>query len=278
VRTPFVAIAQHDTLFVGPAPLRDVLSAMRANDWLKCMHFQAASTMDYVNKVKLRYGMEIHPKKVPELTDQIFPLAFWYGRTHIARSDYYREFILNRTIGAGDHLEELWGVRQLTEMKETGDPAMAHEKYGNYVLDHSEEVLYHLSGRRVQAAPEQLIGGGEDNCAGNVEKSDDSNSRGGHNLPPNHALACAEDQKCPSLALPSVMDKGSEGLPWTSARSRQADVPGLASTTQIRTKSPLLNPRGRFRQQCFACGIKGHSYRHCPNIKTAPMTETIKFG
>jgi hypothetical protein len=59
VRTPFVMVAQHDNFFVRDVPLREVLVAMRQHDWIKALHFQATATVNYVEKVRRRYGMDL---------------------------------------------------------------------------------------------------------------------------------------------------------------------------------------------------------------------------
>ena len=73
--------AQYDTLFFLYVPLRSLLQCMDGttqphprntveqkgdadNDWLKCVHFQAQSTMNYVAKIKLRYDIIHCPRKL----------------------------------------------------------------------------------------------------------------------------------------------------------------------------------------------------------------------
>ena len=240
VCTPLVMICQHDNLFVADAPLCSIATAMQENTWLKAVHFVATATTNYKNKVKQKYGIELQPRRVHGLEEfPLIPLVFWFGRTHVAQTDYYRDFVLNRQLKTGDHLEELLGETQLRDLLENG--MAAHETYGNFVLDQGTEVLYHLSGRRARA-----VSNGEDIQRGS-----------------------AADNKNMAKSAVSVMSSPS----FTAARSCRAIVPGLEPPTPVSSEAPT----GRFRQRCFHCGVKGHSYRYCPS-KKLPETETIDLS
>mmetsp|Transcript_18366 Transcript_18366/g.52985 ORF Transcript_18366/g.52985 Transcript_18366/m.52985 type:complete len:387 (-) Transcript_18366:336-1496(-) len=261
VRTPFVMVAQHDNLFVKDISLRDLLSVMETNSgWLKCVHFQATSTIDYVNKVQRRYGLRLETRDVEGLAQPLVPLAFWYGRTHIARADYYREFVLNRPLRLGDHLEELLGVQQLNEMLAAKELKDVHRKYGNYVLNEDEEVLYHVSGRRVHAA----------------EQCNDANTCVGFGNGHDAIRTEIDGTVCNNR---TSLSSGPVGSSFTTARSCLAIVPGLSvASSEMRRDCGAAKPRGRFRQSCFHCGAKGHSKKWCPDIQSQAATKTIDFS
>lgn len=259
IHTPFVMIAQHDNFFVANVPLRFILSAMEHNpSWLKAVHFQATATTNYVDKVKRRYGLDIQPRVADNLEYPLIPLVFWFGRTHVARTDYYRDFVLNRKLQTGDHLEELLGETQLKDILKNG--MAVHALYGNYVLNQGKEVLYHLSGRRARAVQE----GSEQ--YGNSSDLQQQQQEANVNY----------DQVDKNVVSEKEIREAASGstASFTTARSCRAVAPGLELLPLPNSGPP---PTGRFRQKCFHCGVKGHSYRHCPDVKVVE-TDTIDLS
>lgn len=254
LETPFVMICQHDNLFVADVPLRSILTAMNENPWLKAVHFCATATLNYIQKVKKRYGLDVQPRMVEELTFPLVPLVFWFGRTHVARSEYYRDFVLNRELKTGDHLEELLGETQLCDVCKNG--MKAHALYGNFVLDQGKEVLYHLSGRRVRAVNEERPCNDEATLQQNTEGNDEKGS-----------------EKMEDTDQTDASNDGTSS--FSTARSCRAIVPGLEFLPE--TSGPP--PTGRFRQKCFHCGVKGHSFKFCPDsTRNLPEVETIDLS
>ena len=274
INTPFVMIAQHDNFFVKDVPLRSIIVAMQKNSsWAKSIHFPATATLNYQQKVHKRYGINIEKKRMEcdDASFQVIPLVFWYGRTHIGRSDYYREFVFhpNRraTLKTGDHLEELLGESQLRDIREHG--MSAHEPYGNYALiftdteGNEDEVLYHLSGRRARAIEEQ--GGGVHGEIPETAAASDSD---------NHD----NQQETMTLGKSNTLDTANNGS-WTTSRSCRAVVPGLYLPPIPTIANNDSNaPKGSFKQKCFHCGIKGHSFRFCPDRIRPPETQTIDLS
>lgn len=261
VSTPFLMICQHDNFFISKVPLRSILTTMKREPWLKACHFGATATMNYVAKVKQRYGLDILPRHavVDSIEFPLIPLVFWFGRTHVARTDYYRDFVLNREIEVGDHLEELLGERQLKDMQQTG--MEAHDLYGNYVLDQGKEVLYHLSGRRARASAQEgaALGTSTDNRDWHTKEEEEEEHK-----------SLDDHQSVPGKEASNNTES------FTTARSCRAIVPGLELLPS--PPSCTTRPSGRFRQRCFHCGVKGHSYRYCPDAKQAIETETIDLS
>ena len=253
---------QHDNFFIRDVDyLKQLIQFMEketTKTWLQCVHFPSTATLNYVQKVKRRYKFDLQKycKKLPQDTSQLrgefIPLVFWYGRTHLARTSYYTgqsstpttstvRVLGEFTLKAKDHLEELWGTKQLRDIMElkkssqcsdggVDDFEEVHSKYGNYVFfdslvegEHEQhEVLYHLSGRKVVA-------------------SDESSSN-------THPSTSLEKHTTGQSTF------NPQGKSFTTARRCMAVVPGLKIVTKQANDG---TPKSRFRQNCFHCGEKG---------------------
>lgn len=290
VETPFVMIAQHDNFFVADVPLRSILMELHHHDdntyydWVKAIHFPATATLNYRSKVKHRYGIDIESKRLTKDLS-LTPLVFWYGRTHVGRSDYYREFVLSkeyhRTLQVGDHLEELWGEAQLRDILQHGMDA--HEKYGNYIINWGESVadnqpggkqeeevvLYHLSGRRARAVEvEEEDTNEKDSPTTAIEEERERADHDDDSLVP-HKVVVQAKNSCGGGSDPIAKS-------FTTARSWRAIVPGLTLLpTNASAAAKHKAHKGRFKQKCFHCGVKGHSFRFCPERSAPPETQTI---
>ncbi|KAL7485785.1 hypothetical protein ACHAW6_011385 [Cyclotella cf. meneghiniana] len=277
--TPYVMIAQHDNFFVRDvgylSPLIQYMQRIESTSWLHCLHFPSTATLNYIQKIKRRYQLDLanfcHERNdnATSLIRGVFiPLVFWYGRTHIARWEYYtKQILVKHPLRKGDHLEEIWGTKQLRHLMELKtldnmtefDESFrrVHAMYGNYVFfeaskengildDNQHEVLYHLSGRKVRAGTL---------CQSNIAHLSSS-------------MAKPMDRNCLQKRSPFHPHGGS----FTIARRATAVVPGLevidatssignTSSTRSENNTQLLH--GRFKQRCFHCGEKGHSFKFC---------------
>ncbi|KAL7548360.1 hypothetical protein ACHAWF_011652, partial [Thalassiosira exigua] len=260
----------HDNFFVRdvdylPRMLR-FLERGETESWLSCVHFPSTATLHYVEKAKRRYGIDLSGLRVRSRGDALrgtfVPLVFWYGRTHVARTSHFRDVILrDHPLKVGDHLEEVWGTRQLQDIaelakgSETSDDEGGfetrfrgvHAKYGNYVFfdgddgdGEDQEVLYHVSGRKARAA-----------LATSDRASGDPSTVGGSEPRRNSAFDPREKS-------------------FTTARRAVAVVPGLDFGPPAGGDGDGDgNRRGgskKFRQRCFHCGEKGHSFKFCPDV------------
>lgn len=258
IDTPYVLIAQHDNFFVRDVHyLQQLIQYMEIEEtksWLQCVHFPSTATLNYAQKVQRRYSLDLERfckgcDDQPQMQGDFIPLIFWYGRTHIARTSYYTEKILSppwHRISCGDHLEEIWGTKQLNEIVELQklkeDDALfeaqfkhLHAKYGNYVFfensgneQQQEEVLYHVSGRKVHAA--------------NVTPADNTV----------HTPAVVGNINSDEKA---TFDPQKHS--FTTARRAMAVVPGLTFAPQADGQPKNFKPQSKFRQRCFHCGEKG---------------------
>jgi hypothetical protein len=246
VSTPLVMVCQHDNFFVNHAPLRQVVDAMCTIPDLginaTCVHFLSTSTISYQQKVKLRYGLDLPPVKVPCLDYPLVPLAFWYGRSHVTYSSYVRNYVLNRNLPKGSHLEEILGPTQLADIIARGPEA--HKTYGTYVLDQGFEVLYHLSGRRARRATPS-------------ERQTDGQKERIHGVPTGTIDLSRPATLQDSSAPPTTVMEGA----FTSARSCRATIPGLVFMSVEPDRKQL--PR-KFKGRCYHCNKRGHSKMHCP--------------
>ena len=246
VSTPLVMVCQHDNFFINPAPLRQVVDAMCDTTGLgidaTCIHFVSTATMNYQEKVKRRYNLDLRPVHVEGLDHPLVPLAFWYGRSHVSYSSYVRDYVLNRELPKGSHLEELLGQSQLDAI--ILDPT-SHKKYGTYVLDQQMEVIYHLSGRRARRAT--------------TEEEQNENTQ----------MLCSTNESSNIVSPPTVM----EGA-FTSARTCRATIPGLVFMSEGEQEDRIQPLPKKFKGRCFHCNERGHSKLHCPLMTSADKRRT----
>lgn len=263
IDTTYVMIAQHDNFFVQDVKyLQRVLQYMDLEDsksWLQCVHFPSTATLNYTQKVQKRYNLNLEKFCItshdpPLLHGEFIPLVFWYGRTHIARTRYYTEKILAEyPINVGDHLEEIWGTKQLNEIMELKRSievdqfnaafSELHAKHGNYVFFENDsdsgqtEVLYHMSGRKVRAV-----------CTSSLSEKKN----------PTDAINSSSTNNYPEKGTFNPKKNS-----FTTARRAMAVVPGLEfipPETDKGDKTMKNNGQKkskRFRQNCFHCGEKG---------------------
>ena len=247
VRTPLVLVVQHDYVFTRQVDLCPACTAILSPRWptVHAVGLQAMATVDYPQKCRSRYGIDIERYALPlpspleearlalglecnatsqlnaprSSTPRLLPTLLWYDKTHVARKSYYLNFVLR--LCEGEFPEDTFGQAELADIKANG--MEAHLKYGNYVLDQGREpTIYHLSGRKAVAMDN---GGGLEDGISLVH--DDGTDAGGGN-----------------------------------ARAHTAVVAGLG-----RAANGGADAAGqkRFKQQCFKCGEKGHSFKNCPN-------------
>lgn len=282
VKTPLVMICQHDNFFVQDVPLRACVQAMMDQRQkqncsrglgfkslgVKCLHFMSTATMNYKLKVKKRYGVDIEEHPVEfitrngddasisgDTTFKLVPLIFWYGRTHLSYTDHYNNNILDRPLKTGDHLEELLGVVELEDIRQRGMKE-AHSEWGTFVLDQGcGEVIYHLSGRRARAAAPPTDS--------SQQQQRDTNQR------------LEQQSQSPTTSSALTGEPTNDHGSFTTARSCRAIVPGLEIVSEVQGSKPQGK---KFKQKCFHCGLKGHSYKWCPKIEKMPNAETIDLS
>lgn len=171
VTTEFVLVMQHDWLFVADADICEVVTAMDQDNDVKYIGMQSFTTLDYARRMRVRYNLELpSPRSVAGLT--LVPQLLWYDKPHLCRADHYREVVLpaapmrplecpEARFGLGLMWPELRAAGQATSTVSAAEAAErlfeAHRRYGTYFWDVGEEVIYHLSGRKLHATE---LGGG----------------------------------------------------------------------------------------------------------------------
>jgi len=159
VHTKYVLIAQHDYVFERAVPLTDILSTMEECQAIKYVGFLADSNVQYTNRRdnhqrQLSAGLSVL-QRWGRLKLPLVPLLYWYDKTHICRSDHYREFVFERHqrrrwgLRNGDFIEDTLGQEQLKDIKING--IGAHGKYGTFLYyndDGRHRCIRHLNGRR----------------------------------------------------------------------------------------------------------------------------------
>jgi hypothetical protein len=133
--------------------------------------------------------------------------------------------------------------------------------------------MYHLSGRRVRAASNSTT---TTTTAQEFVTQESAIKASRHDAMAASATAATTNESTVNHhASPSSSS-------FTTARSCRAIVPGLEIISEYHQHSDSnnsKNPKGRFKQKCFHCGEKGHSYKWCPTAQeTIIPTETIDLS
>ena len=152
VTTPYVLVVQHDYSFVRPISLAPVLAAMEMfPDVLKYVAFVSTSTYEYALRRGIQYVQWGVRTEVVTLAGEPFcKLLFWYDKTHLARTDFYRSFVfgVNSCVRRGDFPEYRLGHVMTADIKANG--MAAHATYGTFLWypnGGTETVIRHSNGR-----------------------------------------------------------------------------------------------------------------------------------
>eukprot|EP00927_Polykrikos_kofoidii_P066017 TRINITY_DN61697_c0_g1_i1.p1 TRINITY_DN61697_c0_g1~~TRINITY_DN61697_c0_g1_i1.p1 ORF type:complete len:368 (-),score=52.89 TRINITY_DN61697_c0_g1_i1:60-1163(-) len=228
VRTKYVLVVQHDWLFVRNVDLAPLVSAMDAADEVKYIGMQSITTLDYAKHMHLRYSIDLPPsRQIAGL--RLVPQLLWYDKPHLCGADHYRDEVLTRApMGVCECPERKYGVELMwREIRSASSVEQAHRPYGTFFWDAGEEIVYHLSGRKLQAADSGTVSAPADNAL-----------------------------ELHGAALPSRT--------YTAvAADRIAVVPGLAMPSCSASKQGQTSSASRFKGRCYLCGEKGHSKRLC---------------
>ena len=183
VETKFVLVVQHDWAFLRSFPIESVLRVMQTHPEVKYVGLPSSSSLSYVETASVR-DPELRSSMV-SLEEKygmpLYPLLFWFDKTHICRTDHYRAFVFGRhprrheeaspeepgapidsseggdgeagrapsgiQFRRGEFIEDTLGHRQLADIRAHG--FSAHAKYGTFLYDDGAgEVISHLDGRR----------------------------------------------------------------------------------------------------------------------------------
>eukprot|EP00935_MAST-01C_sp_MAST-1C-sp1_P002038 g2038.t1 len=175
--TPYVLVLQHDRTFMRSLNLPAVIRAMDGVEGANYVGFPSSTVLNhglapegsdvhqagcgpsvggYLHFVASKYKVYLAPHVLtpPELGgSKLVPLVQWYDSTHVARLNYYREFVYSRKklrVKKGGFIEDKLGQQQLQEIKEGGMAAFT--PYGTYVLDDLTDRLGKRTAGERQAA------------------------------------------------------------------------------------------------------------------------------
>lgn len=110
VDTKFVMVVQHDLAFVQGFPLRAVLAAMTAHrSRLNYVGLPGAKHLHLEHPIRSKYKLTVAPTSEFGSGLVLLPLIYWYDKTHIVHTDFYRDFVY----GGGAGVEIPFG--QFTE-------------------------------------------------------------------------------------------------------------------------------------------------------------------
>lgn len=251
VQTELCLVVQHDWLFVQPG--FDVLGAAEAMlknpELLPYVGAMSLSTVDCAQRAKRRYDVDIEPATLTFGSLRFLPLVMLQDKPFLAQKQWLCELCLATPVGKFP--EDTVGQRQLEHVRANGLQTRETEKlYRTYVLDQSAPVTYHLSGRKVRADSNGVIGNGG---------------------------ASTIDVAMQTLTRD---DRVSGGGFVRGAVFGHAAVPGLVSAREARNdnvdcdtpdrnhgrSTELGSTSKRFKGRCFICGHKGHSKAYCPSL------------
>ena len=94
VTTPFVMIKQHDHIFVRKFDLEAVLNCMSKHNDVKYVGVMSGATLNYPAVVKSKYNVSIAPISKGGIL--LCPLLYFYDKTRICPTDYYRQFVFGQ--------------------------------------------------------------------------------------------------------------------------------------------------------------------------------------
>ena len=220
---------QHDQLFVGSFPSMAIVEVMRENPAVRYVGAQSLTTIDYKSKMLKRYGIDIEDYcTTTKFNLKLVPILMRYDKTHIVASQHLLRIL--SSVQKGCFPEDTIGHAQLDDIKTNG--MAAFPKYGTYVLSSgADEIIYHLSGRKLHAASQTAAGA--------------------LNASINSASLCVANSDA-----------------YTTARRRIVALPGIAvpPAASPGDSEGTISKEKAFKGKCFACGKKGHSKSRCPNL------------
>ncbi|CAJ1448480.1 unnamed protein product [Effrenium voratum] len=155
VSSEFVLVVQHDWLFVKDVDLTSLVAAMDSDAAVKYIGMQSLTTLGYARRMQLRYSLRLPPaREVHGL--RLVPQLLWYDKPHLCRCKHYTEVVLPEAkMGLRENPERRYGVEQMwPRLLHAEHLEEEHLRYGTFFCDVGAEVVYHLSGRKVIAAPE----------------------------------------------------------------------------------------------------------------------------
>ena len=167
INSKYIMIIQHDWIFIDSSiRIDDFIDKMEKSSDINYIGFVSESSEKYLNMIKHQFTNDrrrifndnseiFHPKH-----KLLAKLNFWYDKNHIARLDYYLNYVYtlinekdNKAL-VRNYFEDTFGHYELNLFKQKG--AEAHKFFNNYIYypilentnEYSKIVVAHLNGRK----------------------------------------------------------------------------------------------------------------------------------
>ena len=163
----YIMIIQHDWIFTDTSlKIDDFIAKMEKSSDINYIGFVSDSTEKYLPYIKCQFTNDrkriINDNKEafhPEHSNLV-KLNFWYDRNHIARLDFYMNYVFtlinekdNKPV-VRNFFEDTFGHHEMNQIKEKG--IEAHSVFGSYLYypilpntnEYSKIVVAHLNGRK----------------------------------------------------------------------------------------------------------------------------------
>jgi len=153
VTTRYVLVAQHDRVFMAPAPLRESIDILDSEPDVSYLTFTTGSTVRHDSWVK-QYNLGVVPRRVLARPGvELIPLIQFFDSMHVARTEWYIQRIFGEkrwvNLRVGGFIEDTLGQHMIAEIRRGG--MAAHAEFGTYVIVEVGEAgrtqcVAHLSG------------------------------------------------------------------------------------------------------------------------------------
>lgn len=150
VQTELIMVVQHDWAFINRISIDKVCEALLHYSEVKYVGMLTTGLEKHDKQVLAKFGFNIEPTE--KFGPRLLPLLFWYDKTHICTTHYYKEFVLsweachNIQIKKGKFIEDILGQKMIADLKSEG--FIAHQRYGTYVMFDGLPSIGHLHGRK----------------------------------------------------------------------------------------------------------------------------------
>jgi hypothetical protein len=119
VTTPWVMVVQHDHKFVRAVDLPGILHCMKQNPEVKYVGLLSGTTTKYQLFTESKYSIRITESIKSGLP--LLPLLYWYDKTHVCTTAYYRDFVFKERYDSAESANEKTSAGSATSSGNNGD-------------------------------------------------------------------------------------------------------------------------------------------------------------
>lgn len=147
VHTEYVIVIQHDLAFVRRVYLGPLLHVLETfPDDVKYITLPGKKHLGVQHHILSKYKVRVQPTR--RFGVGLVPVIYWYDKTHICRSEFYRDFVYGGGSGVsipiGQFTEHVLGAAERADISANG-MACAHGKYGTYQVCARPQQLHYTS-------------------------------------------------------------------------------------------------------------------------------------